>query len=164
MKRVIAAALGGALVAAGAAHASIPPSYKVLVVSDVLETTAVSRGLVEVLSALDAFQWAQSDVRARDVEGCLGDEAGAEACVRAAMAKYPADGRQPPVVVVARAGADGRMRWRCIGTGAKPSDAARRDVTFDARLALFGSQDQRMAERRKAAGCIDEAANEGWSW
>src|SRR4051794_32238978 len=68
-----------ALIGATDAEASIPPPIAVKVVSVDLRTEAVSKAAVELLSAYDNFQWAQSTISRGGVIDCL-EESNAEAC------------------------------------------------------------------------------------
>lgn len=149
-----------ALAAPSALQASIPPSYKVLVVSADREHEAASRALVEAMSALGAFARATPDVYRSDVAACLDKGDAMAACVRAAVAARPVNRREPPVVIVAEPVDGHRSRWRCLGSGAAPAQDYPGEASVDLRAAIFGDEPARTDNRRAAMQCIYAAASE----
>jgi len=146
-------ALAAALGVANIAHASIPPSYRVVVVASEHEDEAVNRALVEAMSAQQAFFWVRGELHLGDLAPCLA-AADAAACVRAAVAAKPGDPNVRTVVVVASPEAEARFAWRCFGEGA----AAPASASVDVQAALFGADEAQVANLRAAMGCIAAAA------
>lgn len=141
------------------AEASIPPSYRVLVVSEDREAAALSDALVQYMSALDAFARVTPTVRAYEARACLQGE-DFEGCVRT-LIPDPEHWQEPRQIVVrAEAAGPGRLAWTCVGSGAyRPPTAAQR-VELDARDALFGEGAAQTSALRAAMDCIQSAALE----
>ncbi|HYE47416.1 MAG TPA: hypothetical protein VEA44_16750 [Caulobacter sp.] len=154
----ILAGLAAALVPA-AALASIPPSYKVLVVAPDAETEATSRALVEAMSTFNAFFWASPDIHRNEIAACL-SAPDLAACARARIAARPVDPRARPVVIVARPVKPGIATWTCFGSGRNAKAPGSGTVAIDLKAALFGDAKTRTAERRKAMACIYAAETE----
>jgi hypothetical protein len=155
----IAAAAALALLTAGAAHASIPPTYRVLVVSSDAEARARGEALVQYMSAQEAFFRAEPALSRYDLAPCL---TGADfaACARP-LVPATAHWQEPATVVVRveRAG-DARLALTCVGSGAHRPPEPGQAVEVDPRQALFGDGEDRIAALRAAMGCIQSAAAE----
>ncbi|MBX3480296.1 MAG: hypothetical protein KF842_07840 [Caulobacter sp.] len=151
--RILMLLAAAGLVAATPALAMIPPSYRIVVASTDRETEAVSAGLLEAMSSLDAFSWQAPDLSRREARDCLA-EADPVACVRGKLKNRPVDPRARPAVVLATPRGEGKVAWTCIGTGANAEAPAPAPVDIDLRAALFGKPAARSAERRKAMECL----------
>lgn len=158
-KWVLGACLAGI---AGTAHAFIPPSYRVTILSESRTARSLAHALVEYMATEEAFFWRRDlDFRSAARTCFKGDAA--EPCLREAVGKAAAEpGLWTAAIVVTPAG-DGRQHWQCIGAGAKPAPAEAVNVTIDLQAALFGTGDARNANLRAALGCIQAAANEASS-
>jgi len=153
---VVGLALGAFV---GSAEASIPPSYRVVVVSADKEAEARSEALVQYMSAWDAFARVAPTVREHEVRACLqvDDFPG---CVRG-LVPTPEHWQDPPHIVIrAEAAGPGRLTWTCVGSGAyrPPTDA--QQVEVDGRTAIFGDGEDQTAALRAAIECVRSAALE----
>lgn len=146
-----------ALVAAPA-QASIPPSIAVDVMSTDRDAQATMRGLVEIISAYNNFQRADSNLGWR-VRDCLG-KPDLEACARAAVRAAPVRPNEPPALVIVTPGENDVYRLTCIGAGEKASKAEAQSVSIDMKEALFAAPEVRFPLQHKALGCIWSAAAE----
>ena len=154
-----AAAAVLALLTAGAAHASIPPTWRVLVVSSDAEARARGEALVQYMSASEAFFRAEPALYRSQVAPCL-TAADFAACARP-MVPATAHWQEPATVVVRveRAG-DAGLALTCVGSGAHRPPEPGQAVEVDARQALFGEGEPRTAALSAALGCIRSAAAE----
>jgi hypothetical protein len=158
-KWVIGACLAGI---AGSAHAFIPPTYRVTILSEDRQARSLAHSLVEYMAAEEAFFWRRDlDFRSA-ARTCFRGEA-AEPCLREAIGKAAAEPGLWTAAIVVTPASDGRQQWQCIGAGAKPAPAGTVNVTIDLQTALFGSGEARTANLRAALTCIQEAANEASS-
>jgi hypothetical protein len=146
------------LALAAPAHASIPPPLAVRVISSDRHAEITMRGLIEIISAYDNFQRADSDL-GPSVRDCLG-KADTEACARAEMRKVPVRPDAPPALVIVSPGKDDVYRLTCVGAGATPSKAEAQHVSIDMKKALFAAPKIRFPIQHKALGCIWSAAAE----
>jgi len=160
----VAARLWAALLAAiilalpFTAQASIPPSYEVSVVAEDRREEAMSRALIEAMSAQDAFFWVRAKVSPWDLRQCLAVE-DRDRCVRDLLNAGGISPHARPVVILAEV-EDGIAQWRCLGSGrsrASPEVAAAR---IDLQAAIFGDGDTRIENLRFAMDCISFAARE----
>jgi hypothetical protein len=160
MRRIGVLLAGLALaVPVGGAEASIPPSYRVLVVSADTEAEAQSDALVQYMSALGAFARVAPTVREHEVRGCLEDD-DFGGCVRPLVPR-PEHWQDPsPVVIQAKGAGPGRLSWTCVGSGAYRSPAASQQVEVNARIAIFGEGNDQTDALRTAMDCIGSAALE----
>jgi hypothetical protein len=152
---IVACALNGAT----DAEASIPPPIAVKVVSVDLRTEAVSKAAVELLSAYDNFQWAQSTISRGGLIDCVKGQ-NAEACIRGLAARSPSP---PPAVVLAEPGKGDVVKWTCLGGGSSPGPQPGQRITVDMKAALFGAAAQRKVLQAKLLRCIRLAAAEAHS-
>lgn len=160
MRRIGVVFVGLALAASsGGAEASIPPSYRLLVVSADKETAARSDALVQYMSALDAFARVAPTVREHEVRACLqNDDFGA--CVRG-LTPRPEHWQDPPHIVIrAEDAGPGRLSWTCVGSGAYRAPTVAQQVEVDARDALFGDGEEQTVALRAAMDCLQSAALE----
>ena len=141
------------------AGASIPPPIAVKVVSVDLRTEAVSKAAVELLSAYDNFQWAQSTISRGGLINCVEGQ-NAEACIRGLAARSPSP---PPAVVLAEPRKGDVVSWTCLGAGSSPASQPGQRIAVDMKAALFGGADQRKALQAKLLRCIWLAAAEAHS-
>jgi hypothetical protein len=160
MRRIGVLLAGLALaIPVGSADASIPPSYRVLVVSADKEAEAQSDALVQYMSALKAFARVAPAVREHEVRACLEDD-DFGGCVRG-LVPTPEHWQDPSHIVIRAEGAgSGRLSWTCIGSGAYRSPTMAQQVELDARTAIFGDGDDQTRALRAAMDCIRSAALE----
>lgn len=160
MRRIGVLLAGLALaVPVGGADASIPPSYRVLVVSADKEAEARTDALVQYMSALDAFARVAPTVREHEVRACLEDN-DFGGCVRE-LVPTPEHWQDPsPIVIRAERAESGRLSWTCVGSGAYRAPTAAQQVEVDARTAIFGEGDDQTGALRTAMDCIRSAALE----
>ncbi|GAA0869727.1 hypothetical protein GCM10009116_15630 [Brevundimonas basaltis] len=143
----------------GWAEASIPPSYRVLVVSADKEAEAQSDALVQYMSALEAFARVAPAVREHEVRACLEDD-DFGGCVRG-LVPAPEHWQDPRHIVIRAEGAgSGRLSWTCVGSGAYRAPTAAQQVELDARTAIFGEGDDQTGALRAAMDCVRSAALE----
>lgn len=142
-----------------AARASIPPYYRVLVVSDDREAIALSEALVQYMISAQAFFRVEPTVSTQDVQGCLGAE-DFGACVRP-LVPQPQHWQEPAHVIikVERLGPAG-LSWACVGSGRHRAPTAEQIAEIDAKSALFGAGEVRTSQLRAAMYCIQSAAAE----
>jgi hypothetical protein len=150
------AAMAGLAVAP--VQASIPPSIAVDVISSDRHAQATMRGLVEIISAYDNFQRADSHLGA-PVRDCLG-KPDMEACARAAVRAVPVRPNAPPALVIVTPGENNVYRLTCIGAGEKASKPEAQSITIDMKEAMFAAPEVRFPLQHKALGCIWSAAAE----
>lgn len=153
---ILAIVYGGAVLPA---RASIPPSYRVLVVSNDREAIALSEALVQYMSAAQAFFRVQPTVSTQDVRRCLeADDFGA--CVRPLVPQQQ-NWQEPAHVIikVERVGQAG-LSWVCVGSGKHRAPTAEQIAEIDARSALFAEGEVRTTQLRAAMYCIQSAAAE----
>ena len=156
---VIGACLAGI---AGTAHAFIPPTYRVTILSEDRTARSLAHALVEYMAAEEAFFWHRDlDFRSAARTCFQGDTV--EPCLREAVGKAAAEPRMWTAAIVVTPAGDGRQQWQCIGAGTKPAPVEAVNVTIDLQAALFGTGDARTANLRVALTCIQEAANEASS-
>ena len=156
---IAAACLAGI---AGTAHAFIPPSYRVTILSEDRQARSLAHALVEYIAAEEAFLW-RRDLHFRSAARTCFKSETAEPCLREAIGKAAPEPGLWTAAIIVTPTADGRQQWQCLGSGAKPAPAEAVNVTIDLQAALFGSGDARNANLRAALTCIQEAANEGSS-
>lgn len=149
----------GLAAAVGVADASIPPSYRVMVVSGDEQAAARSDALVQFMSRLGAFARVEPVVREQEARNCL-RESDFGRCVRA-LVPTPENWRDPPHIIIrAEVGEAGLLGWHCVGSGAyrPPTDA--QQIEVDAQGALFGDEPVKTLALRTAMDCIRSAALE----
>jgi hypothetical protein len=141
------------------AEASIPPSYRVLVVSTDKNTEAQSDALVQYMSALDAFARVAPTVAEHEVRACLQDD-DFGGCVRE-LVPTPEHWQDPPHIVIrADAAGRGRLAWTCVGSGAYRPPTDSHQVEVEGRTAIFGEGDDQSDALLAAMDCIRSAALE----
>lgn len=148
-----AAALGAtAVLAPTGGAASIPPSYRIVVVSNDAQARARTDALVQYMSAHEAFLRAEPTAHRHRFEPCL-TAAEYETCV-APLVPLQANWQDPPHVVI-RAEADGGegLTLSCLRAGTEAVRPLRR-ARVDARAAIFGEGETRIAALRAAMDCI----------
>ena len=160
MQKIRPVMLGLGLAAlGGVAAASIPPSYRVMVVSEDTEAAARSDALVQYMSGMEAFARVAPAVERSGVRACLQDKDFGR-CVRA-LIPTPEHWQDPAHIVIrAEAAGPGRLAWLCVGSGAYRPPADDQQVEVDARTALFGQGEAQSAALRAAMACIQSAALE----
>lgn len=141
------------------AGASIPPSYRILVISGDTEALARSEALVQYMSASQAFFRAAPSVRASDLRPCL-EADDFSACAGPLVPPQPHWQEPAHVVIKAeRVGPDG-LRWVCAGPSRKGRGPTEGQTTrIDARAALFGEGEPRTSQLSAAMRCIQDAAS-----
>jgi hypothetical protein len=148
-----AAALAAALLAAPTGGAaSIPPSYRIVVISTDGEARARAEALIQYMSAEGAFFRVEPTLRPHQLEPCLSGPAW-EACARP-LVPLQATWCDPAHVIV-RAEADGRdgLTLSCLRAGTEAVGPLR-GARVDARAAVFGEGEARDAALRAAMDCI----------
>ncbi|HEX8661550.1 MAG TPA: hypothetical protein VF686_06760, partial [Brevundimonas sp.] len=149
------------LVAAGKgpAEASIPPSYRVLVVSSDREALALSEALVQYMSAAEAFFREPPAVAQSGVRACL-QAPDFGACARPLIPR-PEHWREAHHVII-RASQNGPtgLAWTCVGSGAHRPPTAEQTTVIDVQPALFGEDEEQSSQLRVAMNCIQSAAAE----
>lgn len=160
MRKIGIVFVGLALTASvSGAQASIPPSYRVVVISADKEAEARSEALVQYMSAWDAFARVAPTVPEHEVRACLqvGDFPG---CVRK-LIPTPEHWQDPAHIVIrAEAAGPGRLAWTCVGSGAHRPPTSAQQVEVDGRVAIFGDGDEQTAALRAAMECVQSAALE----
>lgn len=146
------------ILAAAPAQASIPPWIAVRVVSTDRHAEVTTLGLVEMISAYDNFQKAQSEL-GREVRDCLG-KPGAEACARSEVRKVPVKPSEPPALVIVERVKGDTYRLTCVGAGEKASKPEAQHIVVDMKKAFFGAREVRFPLQYEALGCIRSAADE----
>jgi len=148
-----------AAVGVGVAGASIPPSYRVVVVSGDDQAAARSDALVQFMSRLGAFARVEPEVREQEVRNCL-RESDFGRCVRA-LVPTPEHWRDPPHIIIrAEVAGPGLLVWHCVGSGAYRPSTDAQQIEFDAQGALFGNEPVQAVALRAAMDCIRSAALE----
>jgi len=142
------------------AQASIPPSIRLIVVSEDPHDQALSRGFATILQEYGAFLNSGSPAYQPDIRRCLATRSGRESCVRSALKPGNQDKETPPVVVLVSRTATNRHEWRCVGVGDVDFAPARQTVSVRLSAALLGPMSMRFQERKKAIECILAAASE----
>ena len=156
---VCATIIGCTLVGVSHARASIPLPIAVKVVSADLRTEAISKATVELLSAYDNFQWAQSSISRGDLINCL-ESPNAVACVRDLARRSAAPA---PAVVLAKAANGNLVEWTCVGAGSSSALQPEQQISVDMKAAMFGTASERTVLQRKLVRCIWLAATEAHS-
>jgi hypothetical protein len=149
----LTAVLAAALAAPTGGVASIPPSYRIVVVSDDVQARARADALVQYMSAQEAFLRAEPTVWRHTFEPCLTATTPWENCVPAKL-PLQAHWQDPPHVVI-RAEAESRevLTLTCIRAGTEAAGPPRRG-RVDALTAIFGEGEARTAALRAAMDCI----------
>lgn len=141
------------------AQASIPPSYRVLVVSDDREALALSEALVQYMSSAGAFFREPPAVAQSTIRACL-MAVDFGTCVRAGIPKPGHWSEAHHVVIQASQNGDSGLAWRCVGSGAHRSPTPEQSAEIQLQPALFGRDEERSVQLRAAMNCIQSAAAE----
>lgn len=155
----LAVAAFAGLVGTRSAEASIPPSYRVLVVSGDRETLALSEALVQFLASAEAFFREAPTVSRYQFRACLEAE-DFGICARPTVPR-PLDPREAHhVVIKATRVGPAAVSWTCVGSGAhRPPDPGQ-TAEIQVQTALFGEGEERSRQLRTAMACIQSAAAE----
>lgn len=141
------------------ARASIPPSYRVLVVSDDREALALSEALVQYMSAAGAFFRQPPAVTQSAVRACL-DAADFATCARPAIPRPGHWSEAHHVIIRASRKGPSGLTWTCVGSGAHRPPTAEQNAEIQLQPALFGRDEEQASQLRAAMNCIQSAAAE----
>lgn len=144
---------------AAPARASIPPSYRVLVVSDDREALALSEALVQYMSTAGAFFRQPPAVAQSAVQACL-EAADFATCARPAIPRPGHWSEAHHVIIRASRNGPSGLVWTCVGSGAHRPATAEQTAEIQLQPALFGRDEERSSQLRAAMYCIQSAAAE----
>lgn len=151
----------------GPVAASIPVAVRLTIVSESHYEQATARAYARFLSENGNFLIAGNHVAGApriyrsELIKCIDEQDDQAGCARRLLQPHEADREYPPVVVlVSRGDADGTQRWRCVGSADEDYWAERQSTELRLDKAMFGSPEEREAERAKAVECIFAAGTE----
>lgn len=150
-------AAGGA--SAGPAEASIPPSYRVLVVSNDREAVALSDALVQYMSSAGAFFREPPALDQTGMRACL-QAADFGACARPIVPRPEHWGEAHHVIIRASQNGPSGLAWTCVGSGAHRAPTAEQSAEIQLQPALFSEDEEQSSQLRAAMNCIQSAAAE----
>ena len=141
------------------ARASIPPSYRVLVVSDDREALALSEALVQYMSSAGAFFREPPAVAQSAIRACL-EASDFGTCARPVIPRPGHWSEAHHVIIQASQNGQSGLAWRCVGSGAHRAPTPEQSAEIQLQQALFGRDEERSSQLRAAMNCIQSAAAE----
>lgn len=141
------------------ARASIPPSYRVLVVSGDREALALSEALVQYMSTAGAFFRQPPALAQSTVQACL-ETADFATCARPAIPRPGHWSEAHHVIIQASRKGPSGLAWTCVGSGAHRPATAEQNAEIQLQPAFFGRDEERSSQLRAAMYCIQSAAAE----